>query len=312
MRRTPYGEFTAFMAVAEQRNFTQAAKQLGISTATLSQTIRSIEERLGVRLLNRTTRSVSPTEAGERLLSRLKPVLDEYEAAIDSINEFRDKPAGLLRLTVAPPAAHSLIAPRIAAFMEAYPDIRLEISVEASNVDIVANQFDAGIRLEGQIDRDMIAVRVSDRLHLAVVCAPAYLARRQRPKTPQDLHEHNCLRMRLSSGATFPWRFRKDDKAFDMPVTGSFVANSIDLLVAATLDGTGVFYCPSEYVAPHLATGRLVTVLEDWTPLAGSWFLYYPSRRQTPAALQALIDYFRLDKKSTATLEKEKKLTRSA
>jgi DNA-binding transcriptional LysR family regulator len=310
MRRTPYGEFTAFMAVAEQRNFTQAAKQIGISTATLSQTIRSLEERLGVRLLNRTTRSVAPTEAGEMLLSRLKPVLEDYEAAIDSINQFRDKPAGLLRLTVAPPVIHSVLAPRIGEFTALYPEIRLEISVEATNVDIVANQFDAGIRLEGRIDRDMIAVRVSDRMRMAMVASPDYLQRHGRPGTPQELQNHNCIRLRLSNGAILPWRLRGNGKPLEAHISGSLIANDIDLIRVAALEGVGIIYGPSEYVARDLAEGRLVPILEDWTPLAGSWFLYYPSRRQTPAALQALIDFFRVDKKPQ--IQADKKASRGA
>jgi len=310
MRKTPYGEFTAFMAVAEQRNFTQAAKQIGISTATLSQTIRSLEERLGVRLLNRTTRSVAPTEAGEMLLTRLKPVMEDYEAAIDSINQFRDRPAGLLRLTVAPPAIYSVIAPRIGEFTALYPDIRLEVSVEATNVDIVANQFDAGIRLEGRIDRDMIAVRVSDKFRMAIAASPGYLAAHGTPATPDDLQNHNCIRMRLSNGAILPWRLRGNGKAIEPRVSGSLIANDVDLIVAAALDNVGIVYGPSEYTAQYIAEGRLVLLLESWTPVAGSWFLYYPSRRQTPAALQALIDFFRIDKKPAA--QAEKKISRSA
>ena len=185
MRGTEFGELSAFMAVAEQRNFTRAAKQLGISPATLSETIRNLEDRLAVRLLNRTTRSVAPTEAGEKLLARLRPVIDDYEAAIDSLNEFRDKPAGLLRLTVAPPAAQSVLAPLLAKFLAQYPDIKLEISVDSANVDIVAQQFDAGIRAGDRVDRDMIAVKVTDEWRSAMVGAPAYLAKRGTPKAPR-------------------------------------------------------------------------------------------------------------------------------
>ncbi len=298
MRRTPYGEFTAFMAVAEQRNFTRAAKQIGISTATLSQTIRALEERLGIRLLNRTTRSVAPTEAGERLLLRLKPVLDDYEAAIDSLNEFRDKPAGLVRLTVAPPAAHSVIAPRLKEFSSLYPEIRLEISVDAVNVDIVSQQFDAGIHRESSIDRDMIAVRVSDEVRNVVVASPAYLAANPKVTVPADLQSHNCLRVRLAGGMILPWRFAKAEKSLDIPVKGTLIGNDIDLMITAALDGIGLLYLPRDYVIPYIADGRLVPLLEEWTPLGGSFFLYYPSRRQTPAALRALIEFFRGDAKS--------------
>ena len=296
MRRTPHGELTAFMTVAEQRNFTQAARQIGISTATLSQTIRALEERLGVRLLNRTTRSVAPTEAGELLLTRLRPVLEDYEAAIDSINKFRDKPAGLIRLTVAPPVVHSVIAPRLAEFAALYPEIRLEVAVDSANIDIVANQFDAGIRMEGRIDRDMIAVRVSEKLRLAFVGAPVYFARNGVPATPQDLDRHNCLRLRVSNGAILPWRFHRDGGSFEHHASGTLITNDMDLLLAATLNGIGIAYSPREYVAQYLASGQLVSVLEDWAPVSASWYIYYPSRRQTPAALQAVIDFFRVDK----------------
>jgi DNA-binding transcriptional LysR family regulator len=298
MRRTPYGELSAFMAVAEQRNFTKAAKQIGISTATLSQTVRGLEERLGIRLLNRTTRSVAPTEAGERLLTRLKPVFDDYEAAIDSLNEFRDKPAGLVRLTIAPPAAHSVIGPKLAAFMAQYPDIRLEISVDSANVDLVSQQFDAGIRAEHRIDRDMIAVRVGEQMRSVVVASPEYLARHPKPKIPQDLQEHNCIRIRLSNGAIVPWRFQESGKSFEVPVTGSLILNDVDVMRPAILDGAGLACLPRGYVAAAIAQGRLVPLLEEWTPQESNLCLYYPSRRQTPAALRAVIEFFRRDQKA--------------
>jgi len=298
MRITPYGEFSAFIAVAEQRNFTKAAKQIGISTATLSQTIRTLEERLGIRLLNRTTRSVSPTEAGETLLARLKPVLDDYEAAIDSVNQFRDKPAGSVRLTVAPPAAHSFIASRLKEFAQLYPDIRLEISVDVANVDIVSSQFDAGIRRESAIDRDMIAVRVSNPVRGVVVGSPAYLADNPAPRSPQELGDHNCLRFRLAGGAILPWRFARAGESFEVPVNGGLVANDVHLLTTAALDGVGLLYLSRDYVTPYLADGRLVALLEDWVSVGESLFLYYPSRRQIPAALRAVIDFLRSDAKS--------------
>lgn len=298
MRITPYGEFSAFIAVAEQRNFTKAARQIGISTATLSQTIRALEERLGVRLLNRTTRSVSPTEAGETLLARLKPVLDDYEAAIDSVNQFRDTPAGIVRLTVAPPAAHSVITPRLREFAQLYPDIRLEISVDVANIDIVSSQFDAGIRRESAIDRDMIAVRVSGPVRGLVAASPSYLAAHPAPRSPQDLGDHNCLRFRLAGGAIMPWRFTRDGENFEIPVNGSLIANDVELMIAAALDGIGLIHLTRDYVRPYLADGRLVAVLEDWTSIGDSLFLYYPSRRQVPAALRAVIDFLRSDGKA--------------
>ena len=297
MRRTPYSEFTAFIAVAEQRNFTRAARQMGVSTATLSQTIRSLEEKLGIRLLNRTTRSVAPTEAGERLLLRLKPLLEEYAAAIDSLNEFRDKPAGVVRLTVAPPAAHSVLAPRLREFFALYPEIRLEISVDAGSVDIVSHQFDAGIRRETSIDRDMIAVRVSGEMDSVVVGSPAYLAEHPPVALPADLQAHNCLRVRLAGGTILPWHFGKGGKNFDVAVSGALVGNDVDLMISAALDGVGLLYLPRAFVIPYLRSGRLVSLLDGWTPPAGSFFLYYPSWRQTAAALRALIEFLRYDEK---------------
>jgi len=305
MHRTPYGELPAFIAVAEQRNFTRAARQMGVSTATLSQTVRALEEKLGIRLLNRTTRSVAPTAAGERLLRRLKPVLDAYEAAIDSINEFRDKPSGVVRMTVAPPAAHSVIAPRLKEFVSLYPEIRLEISVDADNIDIVSHQFDAGIRRETSIDRDMVAVRVSSAMSNAVVGAPAYLADHPKIAVPDDLHAHHCLRVRLAGGAILPWHFARAGKTFDVAVTGPLVGNEFDLLISAALDGVGLLYLPRDFVLPYIRGGRLVSLLDHWMPPAGSFFLYYPSRRQAPAALRALIDFLRYDERSAASRTKQ-------
>lgn len=300
MRGSEFGELSAFMVVAEQRNFTRAAKQLGISPATLSETIRHLEERLGLRLLNRTTRSVAPTEAGEKLLERLRPVIDDYEAALDSLNEFRGKPAGLLRITVAPPVAQAVLGPVLARFLAQYPDIRLEISADGANVDIVAQQFDAGIRLSSRIDRDMIAVRVTDEWRYAVVGAPSYLAAHSAPKTPQDLAEHNCIRIRLPSGAIMPWYFRGNDKVIDVRVSGSLIVNDGNLIRSALTDGVGLAQVPWASVAEPIKAGRLVAVLEDWTLTSPPFALYYPSRRQTPAALKALIDFLKKDQRGRA------------
>lgn len=296
MRGTEFGELSAFIAVAEHRNFSRAAKQLGISPATLSQSIRTLEERLGIRLLNRTTRSVATTEAGENLLSRLRPVIDDYEAAIDSLNAFRDKPAGLLRLTVAPPAAQTVLAPVLAQFLAQYPDIRLEIAIDSANVDIVAQQFDAGIRASDRIDRDMIAVKITEDWKTTVVAAPAYLARHGRPKQPEELTEHNCIRIRLPNGAMLPWRFQRDNRSFTLSVGGSLIVNDASLLRPAVIDGVGLAQLPRAYVEPGIASGAVVSLLDDWQPASAAFAIYYPSRRQTPAALQALIDFLRKDK----------------
>jgi DNA-binding transcriptional LysR family regulator len=220
-------------------------------------------------------------------------VIDDYEAAIDSLNEFRDKPAGLLRLTVAPPAAQSVLAPLLAKFLALYPDIKLEIAVDSANIDIVAQQFDAGIRAGDRVDRDMIAVRVTDEWRSALVGAPAYLARRGTPKAPEDLAAHNCIRLRVASGALLPWRFQKDGKSIEMAVSGSLILNEASLMTPALVGGVGLAQLPRAYVAAGIADGRLVSLLDEWQPSSAPFALYYSSRRQTPAALQALIDFLR-------------------
>jgi DNA-binding transcriptional LysR family regulator len=300
MRGTQFAELNAFVAVAEHGNFTKAATHLAISPATLSQTIRELEERLGVRLLNRTTRSVALTEAGERLLARLRPVLDDYEAAIDSVNSFRDKPAGLIRLTMPPVPATWLVGPSLPRFLAQYPDIRIEISVTTELVDIVANHFDAGIRLGRRLERDMIAVKLGE-LRFAVIASPDYLARRPLPKTPEDLQQHNCIRFRLASGAFLPWRFNVDGADTEVAVEGSLIVNYVDFANRAVQDGVGLMYAPVDYVTEDVAKRRLVQVLDDWMPAnPDSYFLYYPSRRQQPAALKALIDFLRANLKTDA------------
>jgi DNA-binding transcriptional LysR family regulator len=285
------------MEVAEQRSFTRAAKRLGLSPAALSQTIRGLEERLGVRLLNRTTRSVGPTEAGEQLLLRLRPVVDDYAAALESLNQFRDKPAGLLRLTVAPPGVPMLAESVLGDFLAQYPDIRLEISVDSSNVDIVAQQFDAGIRPGHLVERDMVALRITGDWQVGVVGTPAYFARHGEPRSPQDLHAHNCIRVRLTTGALMPWRFMKDGKTFDVAVNGSLVLNEVSLIQAALLKGVGLAQLHRAFTAAAIAHGQLKPVLEDWQPPGAPFCLYYSSQRRTPAALQALIDFLRRDQK---------------
>jgi len=294
MRNPGLEEMNAFAAIAERRSFAKAAVALGISPSTLSQTIRDLEERLGVRLLNRTTRSVAPTEAGERLLERLRPLLADFDAAIETVRAFRDKPAGVIRLTVPPPAASFILAPVLQRFFAAYPDIRLEISVDLNLVDIVADHFDAGIRLGNRVDRDMIAVRVSDPVRRALVAAPAYLAQHPAPETPHDLLRHNAIRFRLPGGGFIPWRFEENGKSFEVAPEGSLVVNEPEMAARAAVDGVGVLYAARQYVDDAMASGRLVPMLEAWmlTETDG-FFLYYPSRRHVPAPLQALINFLR-------------------
>jgi len=295
MRRSEFAELSAFVAVAEHASFTRAAERLGFSTATLSQTVRALEERLGVRLLNRTTRSVAVTEAGERLLAQLRPLLDSFDAAIDSVNAFRDKPAGHLRLTMSPPVARFVLGPVLGSFLEQYPEIVVEATVESGFGDIVAGRFDAGIRRGNFVARDMIAVRVTDDMHYRVVASPDYLARHGRPRTPADLQGHNCIRYRLPAGGFIPWLFVVDDKTIEFAVKGSVVViNDPDLVISAALAGIGIAYLYEEYVAPLIAEGRLVSLIDKSTlPVTDGFFLFYPSRRQNPAALGVLIEFLR-------------------
>src|SRR5258708_2218171 len=225
MRGPDFAEMNAFVAVAERRSFARAADHLGMARSTLSETIRQLEERLGVRLLNRTTRSVRLTVAGPQLMERLRPVLDDFTAALDSINSFRDRPAGLLRLTVPPPAAQFVLAPIIGRFLAAYPEIRLEISVDAKLTDIVAERFDAGIRIDETIQRDMIAVRISPPTPSVVAASPAYLAHNPPPARPADLAAHNCIRLRFPSGVTLPSPFQQDGRQIDVAVDATFICD---------------------------------------------------------------------------------------
>lgn len=243
MRGTRFAELNAFVAVAEQASFTKAARRLGLSTATLSQTVRALEDHLGVRLLNRTTRSVAPTDAGERLLAQLRPLLDGFEAAIESVNAFRETPTGRLRLTMPPPVARFVLAPVLARFLKRYPEIVLETTVESGLTDIVADRFDAGFRRGNLVARDMIAVRVTNDLHYRVVGSPDYVARYGRPRTPADLHAHNCIRYRLPGGGFIPWLFVEDGKLIEFDIAGSLIViNDPELVINAALQGVGIAY----------------------------------------------------------------------
>jgi DNA-binding transcriptional LysR family regulator len=294
MRQASLAESSALVAVLEQKSFTKAAKLLGLSTPRVSDMVRSLEERLGVRLVERTTRSVAPTAAGERLLERLRPALDEYRAALESTNEFRNNPAGTLRITAVPPAADLILEEAMPRFLALYPDINVEISIDASPIDIVAERFDAGIRTGEHLAHDMIAVRICGKMHFVAVAAPTYLARRGEPKTPQDLAAHDCVRIRLPSGALVPWRFRIKRRIVEVHGQVRLAVNNGKFAVQAAIEGVGLLQAPLDYVKADLAAGRLVTVLDDWAPppLDGM-FLYYPSRRQIRPALKALADFFR-------------------
>jgi DNA-binding transcriptional LysR family regulator len=293
MRKLGFAEMTAFVAIAERSSFAKAAVHLGLSRSALSETMRGLEDKLGVRLLNRTTRSVGLTEVGERLLAELRPALASFEAAVESINTFRDKPAGHLRLTVPRPAAKEVIAPVLAAFLKAYPAITLEIVTDSGLTDIVRDRFDAGIRPGHRLEQDMIAVRVGEDARPTVVASPDYLRAHAHPKVPADLQAHNCIRRRFASGVMAPWAFEKRGKSLEVMVKGTLIVSDGDLALRAALDGAGIARLPITSVEAYIAHKRLVPLLQDWTPRSVGFFLYYPSRRQMPAALQALVDFLK-------------------
>jgi DNA-binding transcriptional LysR family regulator len=289
-----FSETSALVAVLEEKSFRNAARKLGLSPARVSELVRNLEERVGVRLVERTSRSVAASLAGQRLVERLRPALDDYRAALESLNEFRSKPAGLVRLTVAPPAADFVLAPVIARFLSLYPEINIDVAVDRGIVDIVAGHFDAGIRPGERVARDMIAVRISDEMPFVVAASPAYLRQRGTPTTPQELTRHTCIRLRFPSGALAPWRFSKKRRAFEVQVDGQLTVNELPIAITAAIDGAGLIQIPFAYVAPELAAGRLVTVLADCAPPpVDGFFLYYPSRRQVRPPLKALVDYLR-------------------
>jgi len=289
-----FSETSALVAVLEEKSFRNAARKLGLSPARVSELVRNLEERIGVRLVERTSRSVAASLAGQRLVERLRPALDDYRAALESLNEFRSKPAGLLRLTVAPPAADFVVAPVIARFLSLYPEISIEVSVDRGIVDIVAGHFDAGIRPGKRIARDMIAVRISDEMPFVVAASPGYLRQRGTPTTPQELTRHACIRLRFPNGALAPWRFSKKRRAFEVQVDGQLTVNELPIAITAAIDGAGLIQIPFAYVAPEFASGRLVMVLADCAPPpVDAFFLYYPGRRQVRPPLKALVDYLR-------------------
>jgi DNA-binding transcriptional LysR family regulator len=291
MRGASLAETNAFVAVLEQRSFTKAAKQLGLSPPRVSDMVRSLEERLGVRLVERTTRSVAPTTAGERLIERLRPVLDDYQAALDSTTEFRDTPAGTLRITVAPPAATFVLADAVPRFLALHPAISLDISVDPALADIVTGRFDAGIRHGEHLARDMFAVRISGDWPMIIAAAPAYTAEHGAPQKPQDLAAHDCICF-LRSGAVVPWRFRMKGRTVEAHVTGRLTVNDIGIALKAVKEGVGLIQLPLPYVASELAEGKLLTLLDEWAPPpVQPFYLYYPSRRQNRPALKALVQF---------------------
>jgi DNA-binding transcriptional LysR family regulator len=289
-----FNDLAAFAAVAKERSFTRAAAKLGVSPSALSQTIRNLEERLGLRLLTRTTRSVASTKAGERLLRTIAPRFEEIEIELTALSELRDKPAGTVRITAGEHSAISVLQPALKRFLPNYPDIQVEIIIDYGLTDIVAEGYDAGVRMGEQVAKDMIAVRIGPDMRMAVVASPGYFDQHPLPKIPQDLAAHKCINVRLPTyGGLFPWDLEKKGREVKVRGEGQLIFNSLAMRLSSALDGLGVAYMPEDQVLPYIADGRLTRVLEDWCPSFPGYHLYYPSRRQQSPALALLVDILR-------------------
>ncbi|NEX94308.1 LysR family transcriptional regulator [Caulobacter sp. 17J65-9] len=294
MRREALSDLAAFLAVAEERSFTRAAARLGTSQSALSHTLRRLEAELGLRLLTRTTRSVAPTEAGERLIETLRPAFDDIDARLAALSELREKPAGTVRITTGQHAARTILWPALARLLPAYPDVTVELNVDQGLRDIVAERFDAGVRLGEQVAKDMVAVRIGPDLRMVVVGAPGYLAARPAPATPHDLTRHACINLRLPTlGGLYAWEFEKDGRPLNVRVDGPLVLNDLELILEAALAGLGLAILPDDLVEPYVREGRLTVVLEDWCPPFPGYHLYYPSRRQLAPAMALVVEALR-------------------
>jgi len=291
MATESYDQLAIFAAVAQERSFTRAAAKLGMSQPALSRAMRQLEERLGVRLLARTTRSVAPTEAGEHLLRVVAPRFEEIDSELGLLSEFRDKPAGKLRLTAGEHAAITILQPVLATLLPDNPDLSIEVIVDYGLTDIVAEGYDAGVRLGQQVAKDMIAMRIGPDMRMAVVGSPAYFARHPQPVIPRDLMQHNCINIRMPTyGGIFPWEFEKNGEELKVRVEGQLVFNNIAMRLGAALQGLGLAYMAEDLVQAHVAEGRLIRVLEDWCEPFSGYHLYYPSRRQSSPAFTLLRD----------------------
>lgn len=294
MPRENLNDLVAFLTIAQESSFTRAAAKLGVSPSALSHTVRSLEERLGVRLLTRTTRSVAVTAAGERLVRTIGPRFDEIDTELASLSELREKPAGTIRITTGEHPATTILWPALDSFLPRYPDIKVELIIDYGLTDIVAERYDAGIRLGERVAQDMIAVRIGPDFSMAVVGAPAYFAKRPKPKQPQDLTAHACINIRLPThGGIYAWEFEKRGRELKVRVEGQLVFNTMGLRLAAVLAGHGLAYLPEDQVRTHLANGRLIRVLEDWCPPFSGYHLYYANRRQATPAFALLVETLR-------------------
>ncbi|ALS11175.1 LysR family transcriptional regulator [Pseudomonas aeruginosa HB15] len=287
-------DLLSFVAVAREGTFTRAAAQLGVTQSALSQSISGLEARLQIRLLTRTTRSVSPTAAGERLLNAIGNRFDEIEAELDELSALRDKPSGTVRITCGDHIQRTLLLPRLTPLLLEYPDIKVEFDINYGFRDIVADRFDAGVRLGDTIDKDMIAVPIGPPVRMAVVAAPAYFAAHPKPRNPRDLVDHNCINMRMQSGGgLYAWDFQRKDRHVNVRVDGQLIFNTSPNIVDAALAGLGIAWLPEEEFAPHIEEGRLLRVLENWCPLFPGYYLYYPNRRQPSPAFSLVVDALR-------------------
>jgi DNA-binding transcriptional LysR family regulator len=294
MARDSFDDLAGFLAVAEERSFTRAAAKLGTSPSALSHTVNRLEARVGVRLLTRTTRKVAPTEAGERMLRALEPALDAIAEAVASARELREKPSGTIRITTPEHAAHAILWPALEELLPNYPDVRIELVIEQSFTDIVAERFDAGVRLGESIAKDMVAVRIGPDLRMAVVGSPTYFAANPKPCTPQDLAQHKCINLRLpTAGGLYAWELQKGRRELHVRVDGQLALNNVPMILRASAAGFGLACVPDDHAAEMIADGRLVRVLEDWCPPFAGYHLYYPSRRQPSAAFSLLVDALR-------------------
>lgn len=294
MRREDLGDLMAFQSVAEERSFTRAAARLGTSQSSLSLIVRRLEERLGVRLLTRTTRSLAPTEAGERLLAALSPAFGSIEQELEALGRYRERPAGNFRITATQHAIDTVLWPALSKVLRRYPDIKVELFSDLALTDIVAERFDAGVRFGEQVEKDMVAVRIAPDARLVVVGAPDYLANRPTPITPRDLTQHDCINTRLPTyGGFYAWEFEKDGQEIRVRVDGQLVFNDVGQVLKAALDGYGLAFLFEDMVRDHLAEGRLVQVLDDWMPPFAGYHLYYPSRRHASPAFSLLVEALR-------------------
>jgi DNA-binding transcriptional LysR family regulator len=294
MPRQDFHDLLVFLAIAREGSFTRAAAQLGVSQSALSHSIRTLESRMGIRLLTRTTRSVSPTEAGERLLQNIGPRFEEIDAELAAISELREKPAGTIRITATDYAADTVLWPKLAKVLPNYPDIKVEINIGYGMVDIVAERFDAGIRLGDQVAKDMIAVRIGPDVRMAVVGSPGYFLNRPIPKAPQDLTAHDCVNLRLPTyGGLLAWEFERDGKHVNVQVQGQWIFNTTPQMLRAALAGFGLAYVPEDLARKHVAEGKLKQVLKNWCPTFPGHHLYYPSRRQSSPAFVLVADALR-------------------